>query len=130
MQHKFNPQPKPQKKVKVKDNYYWWKLRRNSALKSIEKNKKREQKDKEFYQSLYDNLVKNNNLFCENCGKRLTQYPKSDTDFHKKIRFYFHHILPKSRYKHLRYKIENICVLCKSCHSKAESAISYPKMNI
>ena len=101
-----------------------------SALKSIEKNKKREQKDKEFYQSLYDNLVKNNNLFCENCGKRLTQYPKSDTDFHKKIRFYFHHILPKSRYKHLRYKIENICVLCKSCHSKAESAISYPKMNI
>jgi hypothetical protein len=61
---------------------------------------------------------------CINCGCELF----APSTFG--IRIYFHHILPKSKYPQFRHDVRNIAILCADCHACAESAISYPKMNV
>ena len=45
---------------------------------------------------------------CENCDTYLGNEPLS---------YMFDHVLEKSKYPDLRYKEENICMLCLDCHS-------------
>jgi hypothetical protein len=71
--------------------------------------------DKKFLNKCWLKLPR----LCEECGEPI-----------EKSKECYHHLLPKSKYDSHRHDIHNILPLCLSCHSKAESAISYPKMKI
>lgn len=75
-------------------------------------------KDERFYRFLWNNR----NHSCTECGKQLKEFNKD----------IFHHLLPKFSHPYFRYESKNIVFLCGKfgCHSKAESAIEYPKMKI
>lgn len=56
---------------------------------------------------------------CESCGCILKG--ENNTMYH-------HHLLPKgvAKYKHLRYEIDNLMLLCVQCHSAHENGYSSP----
>lgn len=58
----------------------------------------------EFFLHIWN---KSNVHTCENCGKWLGKEPLS---------YMFDHVLEKSKYPELKYKEENIMLLCLECH--------------
>lgn len=91
-----------------------------------EANKKKQMKNKSITDKdnlLYTKIWSERKLVCAECGKSLTAFSNKDQ---------FHHILPKSKYPYFRHDERNIILLCGKfgCHSKAESAVEYPKMKI
>lgn len=76
--------------------------------------------DERFYEFVW----KHRDHFCAECGATLKEIKRD----------YFHHILPKRKgaggFPYFRHEDMNIILLCWSCHQKAESAISYPKMKV
>jgi len=76
------------------------------------------QKDKEFYQEVYNASPHK----CQNCDCKLPKQPSN---------FMFHHLLEKRNYPQFRYTPENIMILCLECHSKAETNIDFaPKIKL
>lgn len=93
--------------------------------KKNEKLKEQYTKDELFYAGLWERKKQE----CFECGCTLSvpkDTPKNKITF--VIRWYIHHICPKSKYAYLRYIEENTVFFCKFCHGKAESAIDYPKL--
>lgn len=115
----FRPDPKPLPKPKREFGFkYWSELKAKSHKKKNEKEKSIRDLDDDFYKFCW----KHKPHVCAECGLELQTF---DRDF-------LHHILAKSKYPQFRHEVRNIIVLCGrfSCHAKAESAISYPKMKV
>jgi hypothetical protein len=122
----FRPDPKPIKKEKVTDKNYWSKIRLKSAKKKGIAKQDTNTLDEIFYNEIWQSKPH----ICIECRKELTvSCETDDSDFTFQIRFYMHHILCKRKYSQFRHDERNIAMLCYTCHGKAESAISYPKMN-
>lgn len=73
-------------------------------------------KDQKFYEFIW----KKREHFCEECGKEIKECRP----------IFFHHLLPKAKFKYFRHDERNIAILCYTCHGKAESAMSYSKMKM
>jgi 5-methylcytosine-specific restriction endonuclease McrA len=75
---------------------------------SLNKKKKivkgRFENDKDFYQTIWESR----DHICENCNTFLGNEPRT---------YHFDHTLEKSKFPDLRYKEDNIMLLCLQCHS-------------
>lgn len=78
----------------------------------VEENKKEIEKQWEFFLSISNNRT----LKSEITGKYLGSEAKS---------IFFHHIMPKSKYKELAYEPENIIILSFEEHQKVEQDMYY-----
>ena len=122
----FRPDPKPIKKEKVVDKNYWGKIRLKSAKKKVIAKQDTNTLDQIFYNEIWQSKPH----ICIECRKELiVSCETDDSDFTFQIRYFCHHILPKNKYSQFRHNELNIAMLCRYCHGKAESAISYPKMS-
>lgn len=99
---------------------------KDSLKKKSEKNAEQYSKDELFYNEIWHTRTHK----CFNCGEGLripADTPKNKITFI--IRWFVHHLLPKSTHKRYRHISENVILLCRNCHAKAESSISAPKLS-
>lgn len=122
----WTPDPKPEPKQKKTKQQMWNDMQKKSRQKQIKKHIMIAGADKLFYMSVWDSRPK----YCEECNRELNPGKPDDEKYYENIRWMSHHILSKSKFKQFRHTPLNIALLCKSCHAKAESAISYPRMRI
>jgi predicted metal-binding protein len=105
---KFNPQPKPEKKVKKTAAENWKALKARAAKKMLDKSKQFVDKDFSFYSEIWKERLHQ----CEKCGVGLGSEWK---------KWNFHHILEKSKRPDLRYDKNNLLLVCLMCHSNFHS---------
>lgn len=75
----------------------------NKTVKNVE-NKRNISDMNEFFLQVWKNRKQHD---CENCGKWLGNEPLS---------YMFDHLLEKSKYPELKYKEDNIMLVCLECH--------------
>ena len=78
--------------------------RKKPDAKALADKQLQREKDIAFYEEIW----KERKHVCVSCGIELQGEPSTAN---------FDHILEKSKYQHLRYEKENICILCINCHS-------------
>lgn len=98
----------------------WSPLKKGSKIKQKPKTPEQIQQRKEDYKKMWALFNEHWNTKprrCESCGTILYGENKS---------LYHHHLLPKGldRYKHLKYEIDNLMMLCTKCHTAHENGIS------
>lgn len=76
--------------------------------KQIEADKETFEQDKIFYAEVWAASPH----ICQSCGCNLGKEP---------LTLFFHHLLPKARYPHLRHVPENIVIICPDCHQQTHS---------
>ncbi len=86
------------------------------AKNNIHQNTTRIDEDKKFYEFIWAKRPH----YCLECGAELQ----------KLDHWFFHHVLPKSKYKYFRHDERNIILLCRKHHGEIESAVNAPKMKI
>lgn len=87
-----------------------------TAKNNIHQNTTKVDEDKKFYEWIWAKRPH----YCMECGAELYELDH----------WFFHHVLPKSKYKYFRHDERNIVLLCRKHHGEAESATSYPKMKV
>ena len=82
----------------------------------------------DFRNKLWVEHFHRGNLKCTYCGWTPTYYP----DFHevdlRHNRLLFDHILPVSKYPHLRLNRDNITLCCTKCNEKKGGLVDDPKL--
>jgi hypothetical protein len=122
------------KRIKKTAKENWYVMQKRSLEKKKLAKKDVNEDDDNFFLSNFLEAIKGGTWVCAECNINLPVFPPSDVASKFLIRSFQHHILPKSKYSKFRHDTRNIIFLCYQygCngHSKAESAISYPKMKV
>jgi len=130
----FKSYPKPDKKPKLTKQEMWWNMQKRSLEKKKLLKKDTVEDDKTFFLTNYFNAVRYNEWNCAECGQKLPTFSPDDEALSYMVRNFQHHILSKSKYSQFRYNTHNIIFLCWQygcdAHTKAESAISRPKLKV
>jgi hypothetical protein len=130
----FRSFPKGEKKPKLSKQQQWYAMQKHSLEKKKLAKKDVDADDKTFFLTNYFIAVKDGVWVCAECNLSLPVFSPDDEALSFMVRSFQHHILPKNKYLKFRHDTRNIIFLCWQygcdAHSKAESAISYPKLKV
>lgn len=90
--------------------------RKKKTQEELEEIRREIQKQNDFFLEIWEERKINGKNYSEVSGKRI--YGQCRT-------IYMHHILPKSKYPHLKYKKDNIIILTFEEHQRVEQDMYY-----